>query len=64
MNLLTEAASGLGALLLPVVAGLLLEELTFGGLVRLFVAPRPGGGKGGEHNQQRNRKKGERRCSH
>lgn len=41
MNLLNEAMSGLGAALLPVVAGLLLEELTFGGLVRLLVAPWP-----------------------
>jgi len=36
-----DAMSGLGAILLPVVAGLLLEELTFGGLVRLLLAPRP-----------------------
>ena len=36
-----DAMSGLGAVLLPVVAGLLLEELTFGGLVRLLLAPRP-----------------------
>ncbi|MGO9339417.1 MAG: hypothetical protein ACLPY1_18115 [Terracidiphilus sp.] len=42
MNLLTEAMSGLGAALLPVVATLLLEELTFGGLVRLLMAPWPG----------------------
>jgi hypothetical protein len=41
MNLLTEAMGVLGAALLPVVAGLLLEELTFGGLVRLLIAPRP-----------------------
>jgi len=42
MNLLNEALGGLGAALLPVVAGLLLEELTFGGLVRLLIAPWPG----------------------
>lgn len=36
-----DAMSGLGAVLLPVVAGLLLEELTFGELVRLLLAPRP-----------------------
>ncbi len=42
-----DAMSGLGALLLPVVAGLLLEELTFGGLVRLLLAPRPGTRKSG-----------------
>jgi hypothetical protein len=41
MNLLTEAMNGLGAVLLPVVAGLLFEELMFGGLVRLLLAPRP-----------------------
>ena len=42
MNLLMEAMRGLGAVMLQVVAALLLEELTFGGLVRLFIAPRPG----------------------
>jgi hypothetical protein len=60
MNLLTEAMSGLGAVLLPVVAGLLLEELTFGGLVRLLVAPWPGASK---HVERRNQK-GEGKCSH
>lgn len=38
---MTDAMSVLGAALLPVVVGLLLEELTFGGLVRLLLAPRP-----------------------
>jgi hypothetical protein len=52
MNLLTEATSGLGAVLLPVVAGLLFEELTFGGLVRLLLAPRPGIGKRIERNHK------------
>jgi hypothetical protein len=47
MNLLNEAMGGLGGALLPVVAGLLLEELTLGGLVRLLVAPWPGAGKCG-----------------
>ena len=41
MSLLIEAMGGLGAALLPVVAGLLLEELTLGGLVRLLIAPWP-----------------------
>ena len=50
MDLLTEAMGGLGAVLLPVVAGLLLEELTFGGLVRLLVAPWPEIRKRGERN--------------
>jgi len=47
MNLLTEAMNGLGAAVLPVVAALLLEELTYGGLVRLLVAPWPGTEKSG-----------------
>ncbi len=69
MNLVNEAMSGLGAVLLPVVAGLLLEELTFGGLVRLLVAPWPGTGKRGVpadrsssvgcKRRERNNKKGE-----
>jgi hypothetical protein len=42
MNLLADAMSGLGAALLPVAAALLFEELTFGGLVRLLIAPWPG----------------------
>ena len=41
MNLLTEAMNSLGAALLPTVAALLLEELTYGGLVRLLAAPWP-----------------------
>jgi hypothetical protein len=57
VNLLTEAMSCLGAVLLPVVAALLLEELTYGGLVRLLIAPWPGTGKHKEHN----RTKGERK---
>jgi hypothetical protein len=60
MNLLNEAMEGLGAALLPVVAGLLLEELTFGGLVRLLIAPWP---KTGRHSEPNNRK-GEGKCSH
>lgn len=40
MTMLDEASRALGAVLLPVVAGLLLEELTFGGLVRLLIVPR------------------------
>ncbi len=47
MGLLADAMSGLGAALLPVAAALLFEELTFGGLVRLLLAPWPGAGKHG-----------------
>jgi len=53
MNLLAEAMGGLGGALLPVVAALLFEELTFGGLVRLLLAPWPGTGRRGEHKQGR-----------
>ena len=48
MNLLAHAVNGFGAVLLPVAAALLFEELTFGGLVRLVVAPRPENRKRGE----------------
>ena len=57
MNLLMEAMSGLGAALLPFVAALLFEELTFGGLVRLFMTPWPGTRK----FKGSNRQKGERK---
>ncbi|MGD0904810.1 MAG: hypothetical protein ABR924_17880 [Terracidiphilus sp.] len=64
MNLLTEAMNGLGAAVLPVVAALLLEELTYGGLVRLLVAPWPGSEKQRErgnfnHLDNLNKQKGE-----
>ena len=45
MNLLVSALSGLEAALLPLASALLLEELTYGGLVRLLLAPRPETGK-------------------
>ena len=74
MASLTEAIGGLGSVLLPVAAGLLLEELTLGGLVRLFLAPWPGPGKrvnssdnpsllGRNRGEQKNHKGG-RKCSH
>ena len=46
--------------LLPLVAGLLLEELTFGGLVRLLLAPWPENRTRKEHKNRREGKK----CSH
>jgi hypothetical protein len=72
--LLTEAIGGLGSVLLPVAAGLLLEELTLGGLVRLLLAPWPGPGKrvnpndnssllGRNRGEQKNLKGGGK-CSH
>jgi hypothetical protein len=59
MSLLTEAMNGLGAVLLNVATLLALEELTFGGLVRLMMAPRPGTGCRVEHKNR----KGEGQCS-
>lgn len=74
MNLIFDAMGGLGAVLLPVAAGLLLEELTLGGLVRLLLAPWPGTGKRGDHNDrswslrckrgEHNHKHGGGKCSH
>lgn len=61
MNLLTEAMSCLGASLLPVVAALLFEELTYGGLVRLLVAPKPRTSKHRERNHLDNQQKGDRK---
>jgi len=58
MNLVAEAMSGLGAVLLPVAVGLLFEELTFGGLARLLLAPRPAARKTAERITQQ----GEEKC--
>ena len=60
MTLLMNAISGFEAVLLPVAAALLLEELTYGGLVRLLLAPRPETGKPKEPNHRN----GGRKCSH
>ncbi len=49
MNLFAHALSGLEAVLLPLVSALLLEELTYEGLVRLLLAPRPEARKHSEH---------------
>jgi hypothetical protein len=60
MELLAEMLSVVGALLLSVSCGVLVEELLFGGLVRLFLARRPGAGAFTERRQQG--KEGERPC--
>ncbi|MGH9563893.1 MAG: hypothetical protein ACRD3S_20765 [Terracidiphilus sp.] len=60
MNLLICAISKFDAVLLPIAAALLLEELTYGGLVRLLLAPRPQTGKQKEPNHPN----GGRTCSH
>lgn len=41
MIFLTSTFSGLGSALLPCASVLLLEELTYGGLVRLLLRPKP-----------------------
>jgi hypothetical protein len=60
MNLMLRAISEFNALLLPLAAALLLEELTYGGLVRLLLAPRPETGK----HREPNHRNGGGRCSH
>jgi hypothetical protein len=52
MTLLADGAGGWGAALLPVVAALLFEELTLGGLVRLLIAPWPGARKDGTSGER------------
>jgi hypothetical protein len=61
MNLHFEAMNGLGAVLLPVVAALLFEEFTFGGLVRLLPARRPHPIKSTGHSHNL---RGDTKCSH
>lgn len=61
MSLLLEAMNGLGAVLLPVVAALLFEEFTFGGLVRLLLARRPHASNLKSHSQPL---RGDSKCSH
>ena len=60
MSFLARAISDVEAVLLPVAAALLLEELTYGGLVRLLLAPRTDTGK----QKGPNRTNGGEKCSH
>ena len=60
MNFLARAISDLQAALLPVAAALLLEEMTYGGLVRLLLAPRTDTGK----QKGLNHTNGGKKCSH
>lgn len=52
MEMFAEVLSVIGALLLSVSCGLLLEELVFGGLVQLFFARRPETQEEKERNSQ------------
>lgn len=47
MIFLALVINAFSAMLLPMAALLLLEELTYGGLVRLLLAPKPGAGDHG-----------------
>lgn len=42
MEAIASGLTVIGGLLLSLSCGVLLEELVFGGLCRLFLAPRPG----------------------
>jgi hypothetical protein len=64
MNLLACAISDFQAALLPVAAGLLVEEMTYGGLVRLLLAPRTGTGKQKGPTHTTDRMNGGEKCSH
>ncbi len=55
MEMLWEAFTVIGALLLSVSCGLLLEEMLFGGLVRLFFARRPESRKEKQRKLERER---------
>ncbi len=55
----TEICHAMGAVLLQIAVALLFEELTFGGLIRLILAPRPE-----SDTNQEPRTKGETPCSH
>ncbi|HEY9127214.1 MAG TPA: hypothetical protein VIM62_08805 [Acidobacteriaceae bacterium] len=68
MHLLHAFAHILDAALLLIAAALLFEELTFGGLVRLILAPLPRRAKQMEPNPEAprgagNKFKGENQCS-
>lgn len=60
MEMFAEILSIVGALLLSVSCGVLVEELLFGGLVRLMVASRPAAQGNKEPIKQDN--EGERPC--
>jgi hypothetical protein len=65
MELFAETLSVVGALVLSVACGLLIEELLFGGLVRLFFARKPGPCNTTEREErgQQAGVQGERKCS-
>jgi hypothetical protein len=59
MSVLANAITNLEVALLPLASALLLEELTYGGLVRLILTPKPVTSK----QSGVLRHEGERKCS-
>ncbi len=59
METFAELLSIADALVLSVACCLLLEELLFGGLVRLFFAPKP---KSSEKSSTERKQEGDRTC--
>jgi hypothetical protein len=60
MNWFSSVIAFAGPALLPIAAALLLEELTYGGLVRLLLARLPG-----DHKQEGPKPRvGGRKCMH
>lgn len=60
MEMVEKVLSVVGALLLSVSSGLLIEEMLIGGLVRLILARQPEARKKSERNSRK--EKGERTC--
>jgi hypothetical protein len=58
MEIVGDALSALGVLMLPIASALLLEEILFGGLAQLLFAPRRGTSQPTERSTQ-----GEISCS-
>ena len=60
MNWFSAVIAFVGPALLPIAVAVLLEELTYGGLVRLLLVPRPG-----NHNRKNPKPRiGGTKCSH
>ncbi|MBT9331897.1 hypothetical protein [Paracidobacterium acidisoli] len=64
METFAEVVSVVGALLLSVSCGLLVEELVFGGLARLFFAQQPKTGSPETGREQERKNVEEEKCLH
>ena len=61
METFAEVMTVVGGMVLSVACGLMLEELIFGGLVRLFFAPQRSAGSEGKERESRD---GGKPCLH